>query len=66
MVVSPKISSVIAKKYKGCIAISLDGKIIGIGRDSVIALENAKSKMHNIEEKDFLVSRIHHDEVLAV
>lgn len=66
IIVSPKISSALAEKYKGYIAISLEGKILGIGEDSLIALENAKKKIPDIEEKEFLVSRIHYDEVLAV
>ena len=66
MIISPKISSTLSKKFKGHIAISLYGKIIGIGKDAILALQNAKEKMPAIEESDFLVSRIHHDEVLAV
>lgn len=38
--------------------ISLNGKILGIGSDCLIALKKAKKVMPDIEKKDFLVSRI--------
>ena len=46
------------KNHEGEVALSLDGEIIGIGKNAVIALENAKQKMPNIGEKEFLISRI--------
>lgn len=55
----PKISAVIQRKYKGYVVISLDGKILGLGKDAVLALEKAKQRDKNIENKEFLISRIH-------
>lgn len=62
---TPKISAVIKKKYKGQVAISLNGKILGIGKDSVLAFKEAKKRMKDIEKKEFLVSRIHGNEAIA-
>lgn len=61
-----KISLALRKKYNGYIAISFDGKLLGVGKDSVKALEAAKQEMPDIEAKEFLVSRIHHDDLLTV
>lgn len=66
MVKVPKISALLKKKCQGHIAISLNGIVIGVGKDSIFALKDAKKKMPDIEQKEFLVSRIHNDEVLAV
>lgn len=62
---TPKITAVLEEKYKGQIVISLNGKILGIGADSILALKKAKKNMKNIEEKEFLVSRIHGNEAIA-
>ncbi len=66
MIRFPKISSVLQKKHQGQVAISWNGKVLGYGKDSVQALEKAKKEMSDIEEKEFLVFRVHHDEILAV
>ncbi|MFA5829656.1 MAG: hypothetical protein WC843_04130 [Candidatus Gracilibacteria bacterium] len=59
MVKEPKISTAFEKKHAGQVTISLNGKIIGMGKNAIFALRNAKKKMPNIEKKEFLVSRIH-------
>ncbi len=58
MPITPHISALMKKNHEGEVALSLDGEIIGIGKNAVIALENAKQKMPNIGEKEFLISRI--------
>ena len=58
MPISPKISAVLEKKHPGETVISFDGKILGIGKNAVIALKKAKKVMSDIEDKEFLVSRI--------
>ena len=65
MVKPAKISSVLKKKCNGHIVISLNGKVLGVGKDAVLALNDAKKKMKDIEDKEFLVSRIHDKEILA-
>lgn len=65
MVKSPKISVAIQKKYPGKTAISVNGKIIAIGKNSIEAVEKAKKSMPNIEEKEFLVSHIYHKYIAA-
>jgi hypothetical protein len=59
MVKSPKISAAIQKEHTGQTAISLNGKIIGIGKDSIDALKKAKLKMPDIENTEFLISHIY-------
>jgi hypothetical protein len=59
MPISPKISIFIREKHTGETVISLEGEVLGIGRDGTQALEKAKKKMPNIEKKEFLVSHIH-------
>lgn len=59
MVKTPRISAIFQEKHRGQTVISLDGKIIGVGKTSVVALKDAKKKMPDIEAKEFLVSRIH-------
>lgn len=66
MVKSPKISALLKKKYRGYIAISFNGKVLGFGKNSLDALKEAKKEMKDIERKEFLVSRVHDKEVLAV
>lgn len=58
MVKDPKISASMKKKYMGKSIISLNGKILGIGSDCLIALQKAKKVMPDIENKEFLVSDI--------
>ncbi len=65
MPISPNYSAVFQKKYSGQVVISWNGKILGIGEDSMKALQKAKKVMPTIESKEFLVSRIHHA-VLAI
>lgn len=64
MIKSPRISAALRKDYPGHVVISLNGKVIGIGKNSLKALESAKKKVPSIEEKEFLISRIH-DEILV-
>ncbi|MEK9166992.1 MAG: hypothetical protein AAB836_01685 [Patescibacteria group bacterium] len=52
------------KKYRGYSVISLGGKILGIGKNPILALNMAKKEMVNIEKKEFLVSRIYGDEII--
>lgn len=59
---APKISTTLMKKHAGEVAI-WKGKIIGIGKDAVIALKEEKSIMPSIEQKEFLVSRIPHKHI---
>lgn len=60
MVKAPKISAVFQKEHTGETAISLDGKIIAVGKNSVEAFKKAKKIIPQIEEKEFLVTRIQH------
>lgn len=59
MVKTPKISAALREKHKGKVVISLDGKVIALGKTTTSAYHNAKRKMPDIEDKEFLVSRIH-------
>lgn len=60
MIKPPKISAVLQKQHTGEIAISLDGKVIATGENSVAALAKAKKVFPRIESEEFLVSRIQH------
>lgn len=55
----PKISAVLQKKHSGETVISLNGKIVSIGKNSLEAVNKAKKSIPDIENKEFLVSRIH-------
>lgn len=55
---SPHISRYMQKKYPRHTVISLNGKIIGIGKNAIIAAENAKKKMPDIEEYEYLISHV--------
>jgi len=57
---SPKISAVLKKDHPGEVAISLNGKIIAVGENSLIAFRKAKKAMPSIEKMEFLVTRIQH------
>ena len=59
MIKSPKISAALRKEHEGEVAISVNGKIIATGKTSIIALKNAKKKDSEIEDKEFLISRIY-------
>lgn len=59
MQIIPKISAVLRKKHPRGVVISLDGKILGVGKDTIEALKRAKKIMPNIEDKEFAISRIH-------
>lgn len=61
----PKISAAFRKTHSGNVAISLNGDIIAVGKNSVEALKKAKQIMPDIEEKEFLVSRIHNQYIAA-
>jgi hypothetical protein len=65
MPIIPKISAVMRKKHQGDVAISFNGKIIAIGNDAIEALKKAKKTMHDIENKEFLVSRIQYKYIAA-
>jgi len=52
------ISAVLKKEHPGEVAISLNGKIIAIGKNALLALKKAKKTMPDIEKKEFMVSRI--------
>jgi len=54
----PKISAVVKKKHAGEVAISMNGKVVAVGKNSVEALKKAKQVDPNIEDKEFLISRI--------
>lgn len=56
---SPHISRYMEKKYVHHSVISLNGKIIGIGKNTTIAVENAKKKMPDIEEYEYLISHVY-------
>lgn len=60
MVKSPKISAVLQKQHTGKIAISLDGKVIAVGENSLDAFKKAKKILPQIENEEFLVTRIQH------
>ena len=55
---SPKITNAMQKKYAGYTVVSLNGKILGIGVDTVAAVEKAKNSEPAIENKEFMISRI--------
>lgn len=62
----PRISSALAKKHKGETAISLlDGKVIAFGENAIDALEKAKKVLKDIEDEDYMISRVH-GKILAV
>jgi hypothetical protein len=58
MISVPKISAVFQRQYPGGTVISLNGKIVGIGKDGFAALKKAKKILPGIEKEEFLVSRI--------
>ena len=47
------------RKHPGEVVISLNGKILGVGKDSIKALKEAKKKMPDIGKEEFAISRIH-------
>lgn len=55
---SPHISLALQKEHRGEVAISLKGKVISVGRNSLDAFNKAKRNMPGIEEKEFVVTRI--------
>lgn len=59
MIKTPMISSALQKKHPGDVVISLHGKILGIGKNSIQAFKEAKKKLPNIDDQSFLISRIH-------
>ena len=65
MVKSPKISAVMQKKHVGDVVISLNGKIISVAKDSFAGFKKAKKVLPNIENEEFLISRIHHKYLVA-
>lgn len=65
MVKPLKISAALQKEHASETAISLDGKVIATGKNSVIALKRAQRVLPNIDEKEFLVSYIYPKYVAA-
>lgn len=60
MVKAPKISAALEEKHKGETAISLlNGTVVGIGQDAVAALKKAKKIIPDIEEQEYVISRMH-------
>ncbi len=60
MIKTPKISAVLQKQYTGKVAISISGKVVAVGENSVAALKKAKKIVPQIENEEFLVTRIQH------
>lgn len=56
----PKMTKAFEKKHSGKSVIAWNGKIIGMGKDAVEALEEAKKVMPDIEDKECLLYRIFH------
>ena len=63
MIISPKVSLQFQKQHRGEVIISFEGKVIGVGKDAIIALRRAKKAMPTIEQQEFLISRIHHNSI---
>ena len=63
MVKPAKISSAFRRKHQGKAAISLNGKVIAVGKNAVAALQLAKKKNPSIEEEDFVISKIHYKHI---
>lgn len=57
---SPKISAALQQKHRGEVAISLHGKVIAVGENSLKAFRKAKRKSPHIEQEEFAVTRIQH------
>lgn len=57
---SPKISAVLQKEHSGEVAISLRGKIIAVGENSVEAFKRAEKIVPTIDKEEFVVTRIQH------
>ena len=65
MVKPLKVSAALQKKHSSETAISLNGKVVATGKNSMEALKRAKKVIPNIEEKEFLVSYIYPKYVAA-
>lgn len=65
MVKPLKISAALQREHASETAISLNGKVVATGKNSVIALKKAKRVLPNIEEEEFLVSYIYPKYVAA-
>lgn len=57
---SPKISAVLKKEHGGEVAISLRGKVVAVAGNSFEAFKKAQKAIPTIDEKEFVVTRIHH------
>ena len=55
---SPHISVALKKEHAGDVIISWNGKILGMGKNAILAIKKAKKQMPSIEEKEFLISRV--------
>ena len=62
---SLKISPVLQQNHAGKVVISLHGKVVAIGKNSLVAFKKAKKILPNIENEEFVVSRIHHKYLVA-
>lgn len=58
MVKSPYISRKDEKLHVGETVISLDGKVLAFGKHAVIAFKKAQKIMPDLDDKEFLISRI--------
>lgn len=58
MPISPYISPYMEKKHRGKTVISLNGKILGIGENALIAVEKARKIMPGIDREEYLISHI--------
>jgi hypothetical protein len=65
MIKLPHISAVLEKKFPGKVVLSFNGQILAIAENSYEALQMAKNKMPNIDQKEFLISRIHYPALVA-
>ena len=65
MVAWPTISAEDEKNHVGEMVISLDGKVLAFGKDTMDAINKAKKVVPNLDQKDFLISRIYPEYIAA-
>lgn len=65
MVLWPNISPEDEKKHVGEMVVSLDGKVLAFGKDTMEAINNAKKVVPDLDQKDVLISRIHPEYIAA-
>ena len=61
MIQTIKISAALQRQHKGQVAIYLNGNPIAFGNNTLKAVSNAKKIIPNIEDQNFVISRVHHD-----